>query len=138
MRTPRRLPRRFVAERAGKAFAWAVIEDMRGGMRQPGMPEPEHGRRTVVRMGRRLGASPSKRMAASWSGSDVDPTEYKVAARDYAPMAGSPRFVLMRLAKRRRCAADEAATLASAGREQTRTADSRPAPDSRRTSPRRR
>jgi hypothetical protein len=26
----------FVAERAGKAVAWAVIEDARGGKRQPG------------------------------------------------------------------------------------------------------
>src|SRR4029077_12233521 len=34
---------------------------------------------------RRLGASPSKRMTASWSGSNTDPTEYKVAARCFAP-----------------------------------------------------
>ena len=32
----------------------------------------------------RLGASPLKRMAASWSGPDAGPTEYKVAARYYA------------------------------------------------------
>jgi hypothetical protein len=37
------------------------------------MPEPE--------WVRRLGASPLKRMAASWSGSQADPTDYKVAAR---------------------------------------------------------
>ena len=39
---------------------------------------------------RRLGASPPKRMAASWSGSRVGPTEYKVAARSFAPDGGLP------------------------------------------------
>ena len=39
---------------------------------------------------RRLGASPSKRMTASWSGSNTDPTEYKVAARCFAPNGGLP------------------------------------------------
>ena len=39
---------------------------------------------------RRLGASPSKRMTASWSGSNTDPTEYKVAARCLAPNGGLP------------------------------------------------
>jgi hypothetical protein len=39
-----------------------------------------------------LGASPLKRMAASWSGSDMDSTEYKVAARETRPTAGSPRI----------------------------------------------
>jgi len=34
-----------------------------------------------------------ERMAASWSGSDADPTEYKVAARCFASMAGFPRIV---------------------------------------------
>jgi len=29
---------------------------------------------------------------ASWSGSDMDPTEYKVAARETRPTAGSPRI----------------------------------------------
>jgi len=41
---------------------------------------------------RRPGASPLKRMAASWSGSHVGPTEYKVAARSSCLLAGSPRF----------------------------------------------
>src|SRR5260221_13049483 len=39
---------------------------------------------------RRFGASPPKRMAASWSGSNADPTEYKVAARCFAPNGGGP------------------------------------------------
>src|SRR5260221_13566117 len=39
---------------------------------------------------RRFGASPPKRMAASWSGSNADPTEYKVAARCFAPNGGLP------------------------------------------------
>jgi len=39
---------------------------------------------------RRPGALPPKRMTASWSGPDVGPTEYKVAAQCYAPKAGSP------------------------------------------------
>jgi hypothetical protein len=38
---------------------------------------------------RRLGASPSKRMIASWSRVHVDPTEYKVVAR-IAPASGLP------------------------------------------------
>src|SRR5271163_1527506 len=38
----------------------------------------------------RLGASPPKRMADSWSGSDAGPTEYKVAARCYAPKWRAP------------------------------------------------
>jgi hypothetical protein len=38
---------------------------------------------------RRLGASPLKRMIASWSGSRMDPTEYKVVAR-VAPRSGLP------------------------------------------------
>jgi hypothetical protein len=38
---------------------------------------------------RRLGASPLKRMIASWSGSRMDPTEYKVVAR-IAPRSGLP------------------------------------------------
>jgi len=64
-------------------------------IRDGGDPSRKHGPETVVRWARRLGASPPKRMAASWSGSDAGPTEYKVAARCYAPkMAGSPRFVL--------------------------------------------
>ena len=42
-----------------------------------------------ARWARRLGASPLKRMTASWSGSLADPTAYKVAARCFAPMAGS-------------------------------------------------
>jgi len=46
---------------------------------------------------RHLGASPLKRMAASWSGSDMDPTEYKVAARETRPTAGSPRINQTRL-----------------------------------------
>src|SRR5689334_6866819 len=32
-------------------------------------------------------------MAASWSGSWTDPTDYKVAARGSRPTAGSPRMV---------------------------------------------
>ncbi len=40
-----------------------------------------------------LGASPPKRMTASWSGSRVGATEYKVAARSSRAMAGSPRIV---------------------------------------------
>jgi hypothetical protein len=43
---------------------------------------------------RRLGASPPKRMTASWSG-PWGPTEYKVAARSLARRAGSPRFVVV-------------------------------------------
>jgi len=39
---------------------------------------------------RRLGASPLKRMAASWSGSNVDLTEYKVAARFFVPKGRLP------------------------------------------------
>ena len=42
--------------------------------------------------GRRLGASPQKRIVASWSGSRMDPTEYKVAARASRPSVGSPRI----------------------------------------------
>jgi hypothetical protein len=38
---------------------------------------------------RRLGASPLKRMTASWSRSRVDLTDYKVAAR-IAPRSGLP------------------------------------------------
>lgn len=38
---------------------------------------------------RRLGASPLKRMVASWSGFHMDPTEYKVVAR-IAPRSGLP------------------------------------------------
>ena len=38
-----------------------------------------------MRMGRRLGALPPKRMIASWSGSHADPTGYKDAARCFAP-----------------------------------------------------
>src|SRR5258707_12328361 len=41
---------------------------------------------------RRLGASPQKRIVASWSGSRMDPTEYKVAARASRPSVGSPRI----------------------------------------------
>ena len=40
----------------------------------------------------RLGASPQKRIVASWSGSRMDPTEYKVAARASRPSVGSPRI----------------------------------------------
>ena len=40
----------------------------------------------------RLGASPQKRMVASWSGSCMDPTEHKVAARASRPTVGSPRI----------------------------------------------
>jgi len=41
---------------------------------------------------------PPRSLAAEADGcfmvwSDVGPTEYKVAARSFAPMAGSPRFV---------------------------------------------
>ena len=49
------------------------------------MPSPE--------WARRLGASPPKRLAASWSGSRVDPTEDKIAVRGSHLMAGSPRIV---------------------------------------------
>jgi hypothetical protein len=41
-----------------------------------------------------LGAPLLKRMAASWSGSQAGPTEYKVAARGSRALAGSPRFVV--------------------------------------------
>jgi hypothetical protein len=41
-----------------------------------------------------LGALPPKRMAASWSGSPADPTEYKVAARAIARKARLPSLVL--------------------------------------------
>src|SRR5215469_4750690 len=41
-------------------------------------------------MGPRLGASPPKRIAASWSGSDAGPTKYKVAARCFAPKWRAP------------------------------------------------
>src|SRR6476469_586594 len=41
---------------------------------------------------RRLGASPQKRIVASWFGSRIDPTEYKVAARASRPSVGSPRI----------------------------------------------
>jgi hypothetical protein len=41
-----------------------------------------------------LGAPLPKRMSASWSGSQADPTGYKVAARGSRALAGSPRFVL--------------------------------------------
>jgi hypothetical protein len=40
-----------------------------------------------------LGALPPKRMAASWSGSPADPTEYKVAARAIARKARLPSLV---------------------------------------------
>jgi len=43
-----------------------------------------------------LGASPQKRMVASWSGSCMDPTEYKVAARSIAPERGLPSDQLYR------------------------------------------
>jgi len=39
---------------------------------------------------RRLGASPPKRITASWSGSSVEPTEYKCAARSFAPYGRLP------------------------------------------------
>jgi hypothetical protein len=39
---------------------------------------------------RRLGASPQKRMTASWSASGVDATEYKVVVRVAHTDAGSP------------------------------------------------
>ena len=45
---------------------------------------------------RRLGASPQKRIVASWFGSRMDPTEYKVAARASRPSVGSPRIKLYR------------------------------------------
>src|ERR1700733_2229178 len=45
---------------------------------------------------RRLGASPQKRIVASWSGSRMDPTEYKVAARASRPSVGSPSDQLYR------------------------------------------
>jgi hypothetical protein len=48
---------------------------------------------------RHLGASPSKRMVASWSGSSLDPTEYKVAARAIARKARLPSLVLDAIAK---------------------------------------
>jgi hypothetical protein len=38
----------------------------------------------------RLGASPLKRMTASWFGSHADPTEYKVAARCFVPNGRLP------------------------------------------------
>jgi hypothetical protein len=47
-----------------------------------------HGFDAVMRMGRRLGALPPKRMIASWSGSHADPTGYKDAARCFAPNFG--------------------------------------------------
>ena len=40
----------------------------------------------------RLGASPQKRIVASWSGSRMDSTEYKVAAQASRPSVGSPRI----------------------------------------------
>ena len=50
---------------------------------------------------RHLGASPLKRMAASWSGSDVDPTEYKVAARERARQRAPLGSIKTRLDHRR-------------------------------------
>lgn len=41
-----------------------------------------------------LAALPPKRMDASWSGSLVDPTEYKVAARAIVRKASLPSVVL--------------------------------------------
>ena len=49
-------------------------------------------------MAHHLGASPSKRMVASWSGSLLDPTEYKVAARCFAPNGRLPSIALDALA----------------------------------------
>ncbi len=43
------------------------------------------------------GKAPYKRMAASWSGPQAGPTEYKVAARGSRARAGSPRIVLLLL-----------------------------------------
>src|SRR5262249_2967768 len=45
------------------------------------------------RMGPPLGASPPKRMTASWPGALAGSTECKVAARLLRPLRGSPRFV---------------------------------------------
>src|SRR5215813_9730359 len=45
-------------------------------------------------MGPPLGASPPKRMTASWHGALAGSTECKVAARLSRPLRGSPRFVL--------------------------------------------
>src|SRR5215472_10145362 len=45
-------------------------------------------------MGPPLGASPPKRMTASWPGALAGSTECKVAARLSRPLRGSPRFVL--------------------------------------------
>src|SRR5262249_58757627 len=44
-------------------------------------------------MGPPLGASPPKRMTASWPGALAGSTECKVAARLLRPLRGSPRFV---------------------------------------------
>lgn len=54
---------------------------------------------------RHPGASPPKRMAASWSGSDAGPTEYKVAARGSRLLAGSPRFICCPYSSPKHCAA---------------------------------
>jgi hypothetical protein len=48
-----------------------------------------------------FGASPPKRMIASWSDPGMGPTEYKGAARVFRAMAGSPRFVQTHLNQRR-------------------------------------
>jgi hypothetical protein len=48
---------------------------------------------------RRLGASPPKRMVASWPGSSIGPAEYKVAVRCIAPAGRLPSLVLDALAK---------------------------------------
>src|SRR5262249_49678163 len=45
-------------------------------------------------MGPPLGASPPKRMTASWPGALAGSTECKVTARLSRPLRGSPRFVL--------------------------------------------
>jgi hypothetical protein len=53
-------------------------------------PEHSHGLKPCPEWARRLGASPQKRIVASWSGSRMDSTEYKVAARASRPSVGSP------------------------------------------------
>src|ERR1700688_1328426 len=55
-------------------------------------PEHSRGLKPCPEWARRLGASPRKRIVASWSGSRMDPTEYKVAARASRPSVGSPRI----------------------------------------------
>jgi hypothetical protein len=59
-------------------------------IRDGGDPNTVMASKPSAEWARHLGASPLKRMAASWSGSDMDPTEYKVAARETRPTAGSP------------------------------------------------